>query len=99
MVKLDILTIFLETKTNHANRYLKNSQKLFFGKTLSHYNPTWIKKHHCHEYDLELDAAFCFHCRKFLLNSNDQAFTKIGFRDWNHASEVESCNITHSRIT
>ena len=39
------------------------------------------------EYNEELDASFCFTCRRFLPNLTEMTFTKTGFRDWKHAKE------------
>ena len=52
------------------------------------FNSDWYKTYSWLEYSIERDAAFCYPCRLFAINEgrSQNAFTKIGFRDWKHAT-------------
>ena len=53
------------------------------------FNPDWCSSHNWLEYSLEKNAAFCFACRHFTVDDGSRAegtFTKVGFRDWKHAT-------------
>ena len=49
------------------------------------------------EYNLELDACFCFPCRVFLPNSKEKTFTRTGCRDWKHAQLSGKGMIKHNK--
>ena len=52
------------------------------------FNATWFKLHNWLEYSLSTDAAYCFTCRHFAVESQNQknAFISTGFRSWNRAT-------------
>lgn len=52
------------------------------------FNPDWYKTYNWLEYSIERDAVFCYPCRLFTVNEGraQNTFTKIGFRDWKHAT-------------
>ena len=52
------------------------------------FNSNWCKTYSWLEYSVERDAAFCYPCRLFTINEgrSQNAFTKISFRDWKHAT-------------
>ena len=52
------------------------------------FNSEMYKSYNWLEYSRERDAAFCFPCRLFAVNEgrSQNTFTKIGFRDWKHAT-------------
>lgn len=52
------------------------------------------------EYSVQKDAAFCFACRKFDLNTTkENTFTIIGYKDWKHATEKNGGFQRHERST
>ena len=55
--------------------------------------------HNWLEYSVNRDAAYCFPCRWFSsrLNRPDAPFTKIGFRDWKHATGQNGRLIEHRK--
>ena len=52
-----------------------------FRNELRRFKSSWYSEHKWLEYNEELDACFCFTCRRFLPNLTDMTFTKTGFRD------------------
>nr|XP_028946829.1 zinc finger MYM-type protein 1-like [Malus domestica] len=48
----------------------------------------WLKEFHWLEYSKSKDAAFCFYCYLFKVNSEQSGsdvFTEVGFQNWKHA--------------
>ncbi|CAN6706477.1 unnamed protein product [Malus baccata var. baccata] len=48
----------------------------------------WLKEFHWLEYSISKDAALCFHCYLFKVNSEQSGsdvFTEVGFQNWKHA--------------
>ena len=70
-----------------------------FGEKFRSFNPDWYMNHNWLEYSVNRDAAFCFPCRWFSsrLNRPDVPFTKIGFRDWKHATGQNGRLIEHRK--
>ena len=52
-----------------------------FGNKLRRFKSSWYSEYKWLEYNEELDACFCFTCRRFLPNPTEMTFTKTGFRD------------------
>ena len=60
-----------------------------FGERSRSFNPVWYKTYPWIEYSCVKDAAFCYACCLFTTGYGkaEQALTRVGFRDWKHASE------------
>lgn len=52
------------------------------------FNAAWFKVYNWLEYSLSQDAAYCFICRHFSVDSQNKknAFVSMGFRSWNRAT-------------
>ncbi|KAI6648536.1 Zinc finger MYM-type protein 1-like [Oopsacas minuta] len=70
-----------------------------FGEKLRSINPDWYKTYSWREYSVNQDAAYCFPCRWFSsrLNRPDAPFTRVGFRDWKHATGQKGRLIEHRK--
>ena len=69
-----------------------------FGEKLRSFNPDWYMTHNWLEYYVNRDAAYCFPCRfSSRLNLPDAPLTKIGFRDWKHATGQNGRLIEHRK--
>ena len=57
-----------------------------FGAKNRKFNSNWYINFPTLEYSIEMDAAFCFVCRKFSIKAGRQedCFSRTGFRDWKH---------------
>ena len=80
-----------------VQRYIKFPVTIVSGKRHS-FNSNWYKKYPWIEYSVKKDAAFCYACRLFPSTSNrvEEAFTKVGFRDWNHAMGNHGMLVKHN---
>ena len=60
-----------------------------FGKRKQSFFDRWYYGRDWLEYSVQLDAAFCYSCRKFVASSStgEQAFRFAGFRNWKTALE------------
>lgn len=71
---------------------LSSYPKILIGSKLRSFRSDWFRDFKWLEYSKRRDAAFCFCCRIFGLDSTggkgqlDKAFTQKGFRSWNNAS-------------
>ena len=52
-----------------------------FGNKLRCFKSSWYSEYKWLEYNDELDASFCFTCRRFLPNPTEMTFTGTGFCD------------------
>ncbi|KAI6658767.1 Zinc finger MYM-type protein 1-like [Oopsacas minuta] len=70
-----------------------------FGEKLRSFNPDWYKTYSWLEYSVNRDAAYCFPCRWFSsrLNRPDAPFTRVGSRDWKHATGQKGRLIEHRK--
>ena len=83
---------------------LKKFPTTLFGTHGRSFSGLWYHKHPWLEYSVQKDAAFCYACRLFSIGATgraDDAFTRIGYRDWKHASglfEKHSNCHTHKQV-
>ncbi|KAK1397692.1 zinc finger MYM-type protein 1-like [Heracleum sosnowskyi] len=68
-----------------------NFPKTKFGPSTRTFREEWFKLHDWLEYSIDKDAAFCFYCYLFkppsMIRFGDDAFTKVGFKNWKKACE------------
>ncbi|KAK1352872.1 zinc finger MYM-type protein 1-like [Heracleum sosnowskyi] len=68
-----------------------NFPKTKFGPSTRTFREQWFKLHDWLEYSIDKDAAFCFYCYLFkppsMIRFGDDAFTKVGFKNWKKACE------------
>ena len=60
-----------------------------FGTKGRSFNGLWYHKYPWLEYSVQKDSVFCYACRLSSIGATgraDDAFTRIGYRDWKHAS-------------
>ncbi|KAH7681932.1 Ribonuclease H-like protein [Dioscorea alata] len=73
-----------------------------YGKQKRSFQDTWFKQHPWLEYSITKDAAFCFWCYLFKPSRGsrmgEDAFTKMGFNNWEKALEkfVEHIGVVNS---
>ena len=63
------------------------------------FNSEWYRSYSWLEYSLEKDAAFCYPCRMFNEAKSHSTFTKVGFRDWKHATGKGGMLTVHDKCS
>ena len=63
------------------------------------FNPEWYRSYNWLEYSLERDAIFCYPCRMFNEGKSHGTFTKVGFRDWKHATGKGGMLTSHDKCS
>ena len=74
---------------NPRQPLLQNYPNTTFGKRKRSFQKHWFASAPWLEYSVELDACFCFPCRKFGTDSGyaESSFRKIGIRNWKKPCE------------
>lgn len=66
------------------------------GKDQRSFQLQWLSRFNWIEYSVKKDAAFCYFCRQFGLNSQDQTFTLNGYKNWRTALSEDKGFIRHN---
>uniref|UniRef100_A0A2S2NU68 TTF-type domain-containing protein n=1 Tax=Schizaphis graminum TaxID=13262 RepID=A0A2S2NU68_SCHGA len=61
---------------------LKSYPMTKFGNQKRCFNASYFNEHDWLEYSIQNDALYCFPCRNFGANDNEETFSKTGFRNW-----------------
>ena len=80
-----VLGSFFDNKKQPSQPILKSYPSRKMGSKDRRFNNGWFDKYKWLEYNVNMDACFCFPCRVFLANSPEEIFTETGFRNWKNA--------------